>query len=148
MHSGYRSLFVALLSTLVLCLAPDLAAANPAEQASPFPLTVTDDLGVSTTFNSPPQRIVSLNPGLTEITFALGAGQRVIAVDTFSEYPPEAKAIQPRLTTYPSPSIETIVSLKPDLVLSLAERDEDLAQLRAQGVPVVKLLPRDYDAGV
>jgi iron complex transport system substrate-binding protein len=135
-------------------LVPGSAAAQPASQTTPlqaaetFPLSITDDLGVSTTFSAPPQRIVSLNPGLTEITFALGAGDRLVAVDTFSEFPPEAKAVQPRLTTYPGPSIETIVSLRPDLVLSLAERDDDVALLRRQGLPVLKLLPRDYDAAV
>ncbi|MGI9145406.1 MAG: ABC transporter substrate-binding protein, partial [Chloroflexota bacterium] len=93
-------------------------------------------------------RIISLNPGLTEITFALGKGNRLVAVDTYSDYPPEAKSIQPRLTTYPSPSSETIIGLKPDLVLSLAERDEDLLPIRRQGIPVLKLLPRDFEATV
>jgi len=113
-----------------------------------FPFVITDDAGVTSTFAAPPQRIVSLNPGLTEITFALGKGNRLVAVDTYSDYPPEAKSIQPRLTTYPSPSSETIIGLKPDLVLSLAERDEDLLPIRRQGIPVLKLLPRDFDATV
>jgi iron complex transport system substrate-binding protein len=119
-----------------------------AQQSAEFPLTIVDDAGVSTTFATSPQRIVSLNPGLTEITFALGAGSRLVGVDTFSDYPPEAGAVQPRLTTYPSPSIETIVGLKPDVVLSLAERDDDLAQIRRQGIPVLKLFPKDFDATV
>ena len=109
-------------------------------------MTITDDSGVATTFTAPPKRIVSLNPGLTEIAFDVNAGDRLVAVDSFSNYPDAAKGIQPRLTTYPSLSVETIVDLSPDLVLSLADRDEDLAQLRRQGVPVLKLLPRDYDA--
>jgi iron complex transport system substrate-binding protein len=125
---------------------PLTAAAQP--QTATFPLTITDDAGVASTFAAPPQRIVSLSPGLTEITFAVGAGNRLVAVDTFSDFPPEAKTIQPRLVTYPAPSIETIVSLKPDVVLSLAERDDDVAQIRRQGIPVLKLLPRDFDAAV
>jgi iron complex transport system substrate-binding protein len=137
---------IALATALLLSLgvAPYAAAA----QQSAFPFSITDDAGVSTTFAAPPQRIVSLSPGLTEITFAVGAGNRLVAVDSFSEYPPEAKTIQPRLITYPSPSIETLVSLKPDVVLSLAERDDDIAQIRRQGIPVLKLLPRDFDATV
>jgi iron complex transport system substrate-binding protein len=119
-----------------------------AQGSAAFPLTITDDAGVSTTFASAPQRIVSLSPGLTEITFALGAGNRLVAVDTYSVYPPAANAVQPRLATYPGPSIETIVGLKPDLVVALAQRDEDLAQIRSQGIPVVKLFPRDFDATV
>jgi hypothetical protein len=43
-------------------------------------------------------------------------------------------------------SIETVVSLRPDLVLSLADSDDAVAQLRQQGLPVLKLLPRDFDA--
>jgi iron complex transport system substrate-binding protein len=69
-----------------------------------------------------------------------------VAVDTYSNFPPQAKSVEPRLTTYPSPPIETIVSLTPDVVLSLADRDEDLTLIRRQGVRVLKLFPRDFDA--
>ena len=135
------------LLVLLLFAPPAAPLARAQQPPSPFfPLTITDDSGTTTTFGATPQRIVSLNPGLTEITFALGAGNRLVAVDTFSDFPPEARAVQPRLTTYPSPSIETIVSLKPDVVLSLADRDEDLAQLRRQGIPVLKIFPKDFDA--
>jgi len=120
------------------------AQAEPAD----FPMIITDDSGTSVTFAAHPQRVVSLNPGLTEITFALGHGDLLVAVDSYSDYPLEAKDIQPRLTTYPSPSIETLVSLKPDLVLTLAERDDDIAQIRRQGIPVLKLFPKDFDAAV
>src|SRR5207248_8194603 len=129
-----------------LLLPVSVAPVSAQPTAAGFPMTITDDSNVATVFNAPPQRIVSLNPGLTEITFAVGAGERLVAVDSFSIYPDAAKSIQPRLTTYPSVSIETIVSLKPDVVLSLAERDDDIVQLRRQGVPVLKLLPRDYDS--
>src|ERR1700730_13559614 len=139
-----RKLFASCLTALALLLPQQAVWAQ--QPAPGFPLSLTDDAGVTTTFAATPQRIVSLNPGLTEITFALGAGNRLVAVDTFSDYPPDAKNVQPRLTTYPSPSAETIVGLKPDLVLALAERDEDLAQIRGQGIPVLKLFPRDFDA--
>jgi iron complex transport system substrate-binding protein len=114
-------------------------------QAS-YPVTVTDDAGVQTTFTAPPQRIVSLNPGHTETVFALGAGDRLVAVDSFSNYPAEAQQIQPRLVTFPTLSVETVIALRPDLVLALVENDDVLGQIRGQGVPVLKLLPRDYDA--
>ncbi len=142
-----RTLFAA-LGTLALLLPQAMAPAFAAQQPTQFPFSVTDDSGVTTTFAAPPQRIVSLSPGLTEITFAVGAGDRLVAVDTYSDYPPEAKSIQPRLTTYPHPSIETLISLKPDVVLSLADPDEDVATMRRQGLKVLKLLPRDFDAAV
>jgi iron complex transport system substrate-binding protein len=142
-----RQIALAALSSLMLLL-PYGVPARAAQQSTPFPLTITDDAGIATTFAAPPQRIVSLNPGLTEIVFAVGAGNRLVAVDSFSEYPPEAKNVQPRLTTYPSPSAETIVGLQPDLVLSLADKDEDLALIRRQGIPVLKLFPRTFDEAV
>ena len=137
------SLFRSLAVAALLSLLPGVGHAQSA-----FPLTLTDDTGATATFSAPPQRIISLSPGLTEITFALGHGDQLVAVDTYSTYPPEAKEIQPRLTTYPNPSLEAIVGLKPDLVLSLADREEDLALIRAQGIPVLKLLPKDFDAAV
>jgi iron complex transport system substrate-binding protein len=133
--------------TLVALLAAVGCRAAPA-RADSFPLTITDDAGIATTFSQPPGRIVSLNPGLTEIVFALGAGNRLVAVDRFSNYPPEAQNVQPRLDTYPSPSVETIVALKPDLVLSLADREDTLDQLRQQGIPVLKLVPSTFDETV
>ncbi|HEY1298166.1 MAG TPA: helical backbone metal receptor [Chloroflexota bacterium] len=137
---------LALATLLLIPYGPSVARAQA--QPANFPLTITDDSGVSTTFAAPPQRVVSLNPGLTEITFALGHGDSLIAVDTYSDYPPEAKNIQPRLTAFPNPSVEAIVALQPDVVLTLAESDDVIAQLRAQGIPVVKMFPRDYDATV
>lgn len=133
------------LAALVLqATAPAAHAAAP----TTYPLTVVDDSGVSATFKAPPQRIVSLNPGYTEIVFALGAGGRVVAVDTYSEYPPEAAAVKQRLNSYPTVSVETVVGLKPDLVLSLVESDQAVAQIRQQGIPVLKLFPKDFDATV
>lgn len=129
-------------------LAQDAQPVPPTTTTTSFPLTVTDDAGVATTFRAAPRRIVSLNPGHTESIFALGAGDRVVGVDVFSTYPPEAGAVQPRLTTYPRPSIEAIVNLQPDLVVALVESEDTLAPLRQLGVPVLKLFPRDFDATV
>lgn len=143
-----RRIALSALGSLLLLLPQAGSPVWAQLQPTQFPLSITDDSGFTSTFATPPQRIVSFNPGLTEITFALGAGGRLVAVDTYSDYPPEARNVQPRLNTYPGPSIETIVALKPDVVLSLAERDEDVAQIRRQGIPVIKLLPRDFDATV
>lgn len=138
---------------LVLALVPFLAPATapPAvalaqEADTTFPLTVTDDAGRQTTFTAPPRRIVSLSPGYTETLFALGAGDRLVAVDSYSDFPAEAAAISTRLPTYPTISVETIVGLQPDLVVSLIESDDVLDQLRQSGIPVLKLFPRDFDA--
>jgi iron complex transport system substrate-binding protein len=143
-----RRTVLAALGSVLLWLPPVVSPASARQQPTQFPLSITDDNGITSTFAASPRRVVSLSPGLTEITFALGAGARLVAVDTYSDYPPEAMSVQPRLNSYPSPSIETIVGLKPDVVLSLADPDEAMAQLRGQGVPVIKLFPRDFDATV
>jgi iron complex transport system substrate-binding protein len=144
LHSLIR--LVAVLALFSGSFAAQVARAQTTP--SDFPLSITDDSGTTTTFAAPPRRIVSLSPGLTEITFALGHGGDLVAVDSYSDYPPEAKDVQPRLNTYPNPSVETIVSLQPDVVLSLADSDDSIAQMRAQGIPVLKVLPRDFDAAV
>jgi iron complex transport system substrate-binding protein len=101
-----------------------LPAATPLPPtASPLPATATPSSvmvvdSAKRTVNIPgvPQRIVSLAPSTTEIAFALGLGKRVVAVDTYSDYPAETKDL-PKLKTFPV-SLEQLVSFKPDLVLA------------------------------
>jgi len=80
-----------------------------------------------------PQRIVSLTPALTEILFAVGAGDRVVGVTEFCDFPPEAKA-KPKVGGYVNPSVEAALALRPDLVLvspGPGNRDAALAMRRA-----------------
>ena len=90
-------------------------------------------LGMATAGAAPAAtlRIVSTAPSLTEILFALGLGERVVGVTTYCNYPEEARRV-PRIGTYIQPNLETIVSLRPDLVviesnpIRLGERLEGL----------------------
>jgi len=104
---------------------------------SPYPLTVTDSLGRSVTLRSEPRRIVSMLPSNTEIVFALGAGARVVGVDDFSNYPPEAARL-PRLGNLFNPGVEAIVASRPDLVL-LQRQPELAGTLTAAGLTVVSI---------
>ena len=63
-----------------------------------------------------PQRIVSTTPSITEMLFALGAGDRVVGVTDYCHFPPEA-ANRPHIGTYMQPNMEVIASLTPDLVV-------------------------------
>ena len=91
--------------------------------AAPASVTVTDDANRSVTITGAPQRIVSLAPSTTEIAFALGLGSRVIAVDTYSDYPAAAKNL-PKITTFPL-NLEQVVALKPDLILAAGIQSPD-----------------------
>lgn len=80
-----------------------------------------------------PQRIVSLTPALTEILFAVDAGDRVVGVTEYCDYPPQAKS-RPKVGGYVNPSVEAVMALKPDLVLvspGPGNRDAALAMRRA-----------------
>ncbi len=117
-----------------------LVAVAPADAAL---LTVVDDAGRSVVFNDPPQRIMALAPSNTEIVFALGAEDRVVAVDQWSDYPPAAKA-KPRISPL-NPSLEQIVRLSPDLILSARGGAEPLLPLERQGIKVMIFAPRTLD---
>jgi len=63
-----------------------------------------------------PKRIVSLAPSMTEIMFALGLGENIVGVTTFCDYPEEAKK-KPKIGGMSNPSLEAVLSLKPDIVV-------------------------------
>lgn len=89
-----------------------LATATPA----PAPVTILDDAGRTVTLAAPPARIVTSAPSATELAFALGLGDAVVAVDKYSNYPPEA-ASKASIGSYIEPDLEAIVGARPDLVL-------------------------------
>jgi iron complex transport system substrate-binding protein len=76
----------------------------------------------------PPKRIISLIPAVTEMLFAIGAGDQVVAVSSFDRYPPEVSKLQ-RVGALLDPDIERILSLHPDLVVVYASQSDLRAQL-------------------
>ena len=85
---------------------------------------------------SPSHRVVTLSPNLTEIVFAIGAGDQLVATDDFSDTPPAAKR-RPKVGGV-QPSLERIVAAKPDLVLapSSANYTALSAALKANRIPL------------
>ncbi len=81
------------------------------------PITVTDDEQRLLSLNAPAKRIVSLSPHATELLFAAGATDQVIATVSFSDYPEQAKSIT-RIGSFQKIDIERLVSLQPDLVVA------------------------------
>jgi iron complex transport system substrate-binding protein len=84
------------------------------------------------------RRIVSLAPSSTEILYAVGAGDRVVGVDQYSDWPPAAAAV-PRVGSDLNPSVERILALKPDVVfIATSANSRELPQeLERLGVRVV-----------
>jgi iron complex transport system substrate-binding protein len=103
----------------------------------PFPVTVTRSDGIDLTLESPPERVVSLSAGATEIFFAIGAGDRIAAVEIFSDYPPEALDL-PRVDAF-QPDPEAIVAHDPDLVLIIYNANDIVSTLDGLGVPALYL---------
>ena len=100
-------------------------------------ISVIDSTGATLTLGQPAQRIVSLTPHLTELLFAVGAGEQLVGTVDYSDYPAAALKI-PRVGAYNSISFEAIVNLSPDLVLAWRSGNggEMIARLRALGLPV------------
>ena len=105
-------------------------------------LQVRDDRGQTVSFERAPQRIVSVLPSLTEMVCELGQCQRLVGVDRYSNHPESVRAL-PRVGGGLDPNVESIVALKPDLVL-LATSSPAAGRLQALGIKVVALEPKSY----
>jgi iron complex transport system substrate-binding protein len=117
---------------------------SPGPAAGGFPVTVDAENG-EVTIQTRPERIVSLSPSTTEILFAIGAGDQVVAVDEFSTYPETAPITD--LSGY-DPNIEAVVGYQPDLVLVSNDSNDLVASLEALDVPVmVNGAPSDLEGG-
>ena len=108
-------------------------------------VVVTDDLGRAVRLASPPARVVSIAPSNTEILYALGAGDRLVAVNEWSDYPPEARR-KPQIRGM-RPSLEQLVALRPELILLMNGMEDLISQYEGRGMSVLVIAPRDV-AGV
>jgi iron complex transport system substrate-binding protein len=105
-------------------------------------IVLRDDRQVDVTLSQPPLRIVSLLPSLTETVCALGQCQKLVGVDRYSNWP-ERVAQLPRMGGGIDPNIESVVALKPDLVL-MATSARGAERLQALGLKVLALEPRTH----
>ena len=108
--------------------------------AAAFPTTVTDFQNRSVTVAQRPERIVSIGPSITEFVFALGAGPRVVGADDFSDEPAAAKQLEK--VGGIKVNFEKVVSLKPDLVLSVKFSDGTIEKLASAGLLVLVVDPQ------
>ena len=139
-----RSLFVLLLvlSACGAAVTPSasLQSASPSAAPVAFPATLTDFQNRSVTVPTRPERIVSIGPSITEFLFALGAGPRVVGVDDFSDEPAAAGKLE-RVGGI-KVNFEKVVSLRPDLVLSVKFSDGTIERLAGAGLLVLVVDPQ------
>jgi cobalamin transport system substrate-binding protein len=139
--------FFALLIVAVTACGATVAPTSPTTQqpsaaavAPSFPTTVADFQNRSVTIPRRPERIVSIGPSITEFLFALGAGPRVVGVDDYSDEP--AAASQVEKVGGIKVNFEKVVSLQPDLVLSVKFSDGTIEKLASAGLLVLVVDPQ------
>ena len=123
-----------------------MAALLCAAAAHAHPLQVVDDRGVRIDLPGPAQRIISLAPHITELLFAAGAGDRIVGVIEYSNYPEAAKRL-PRVGDTRALDLERIVALRPDLVIVWLKGSPQtqLDVLTALRLPIYYNEPRALD---
>jgi len=111
----------------------DTPEPTPTESAPP--LVVADSDGFELELSEPATRIVSFSPGATEILFAIGAGDQVVAADEFSNYPAAAADLE--RVSYSAPDPEQVLAFDPDLVILATQQQQSVEQLRGLGLTVL-----------
>lgn len=130
----------------ILCLSLILLTLAGLTSASAQDLserTVTDDRGKQISFAKPPKRIVSLLPSLTETVCALGACDRLVGTDRFSNWPMHVEGL-PKLGGLEDIQVERLYALNPDLVL-LAASHRVIERLESLGLTVLALESRSLE---
>lgn len=107
---------------------------------------ITDEANREVRIYGQIERVISLAPNLTEIIYAIGAGDRLVGNTTYCDYPEQAKSIQKVGDTL-QPNIERILALRPNLIfISTSSQLEAFArQLNDHGIPVYVSDPHDLE---
>jgi iron complex transport system substrate-binding protein len=139
----YLKVFLPFLLSLAIFLSP--ACSQKTETPTKAAIEVTDQLGRTIRLDTLPQRIISIAPANTEILYALGIENRIVAVTDYCNYPPEVKD-KSSVGGFSTPNIEKIVALTPDLVLAAPIHEvQIIPQLEAKGINVLALTPTTID---
>lgn len=105
-----------------------------------------DDTGKKLCLSAPARRVITLSPGATELIFAAGAGDRVMAVVNYSDYPPAALEL-PLIGSHTRVDMEALIALNPDLVVTWVTGNPpaQVELLQELGVPTFAIEPRTFE---
>lgn len=138
---------------MIFCLLAVVAAAGcaarvespPAPAATGFPMQLIDQAGNTVSIGHLPQKIVSLAPSNTEIVYALGLQDRLVAGTEYDDYPQEARS-KPKIGGYSTVDIEKVVAFQPDLVLAADTHANTVTpELSRLGITTLTLAPKSLD---
>jgi iron complex transport system substrate-binding protein len=135
------------ISTAAPTASPTAAPTASPTPVAEFPAALTDDEGTAVDIPAQPEKIVSLTPATTEIVYAVGAGDRLVATDDSSDFPTEATAL-PHVATFSSVDVEKIVASGADLVIAggLGFTPADaITKLRDLKIPVLVVYAPSVD---
>ena len=138
--------FLVFLGALLLAVAFACSPAPTPTQGDSSTVQLKDDAGRLVSVPQHVDRVITLAPNLTEIVFAIGAGDRLVGDTTYCDYPPEAKKVTKVGDTL-HPSLERIIALKPQVVLiSTASQLETFTQqLQNQNIVIFVTDPHDLE---
>lgn len=140
--ANFRYTITVVLFLIFVFFVPDLTLADE------FPVAIVDDFDREITMEEKPERIISLAPSMTELLFALGLEDEVVGVTTLVDYPEKAM-LKEKIGTIVEPSVEKIISLKPDLVLAAAiNKEETIIQLRQLGIKIAGFNPHNIKESI
>jgi iron complex transport system substrate-binding protein len=131
-----------LISLLILFL----CSPTPGSASTPSFSTWVDEVGREVAVPSPPRRIVSLAPNITEILFSLGLDGEIVGVSIHCNFPDRAET-KVRVGSYISLDFERILSLKPDLIIAtgVGNTREMVDRLERFGFPVYVIFPKTFN---
>lgn len=129
------------MKTLLIILLLLILSVSPLSAA-----TFTDAVGRQVILSEPPQRIISLSPNVTEILFALGAEDKLVAVSDACTWPQEATEL-PNIGSYADPSLEQMLLMRPHLVFAAADMNRPalVKRLESFNIPVYVVYPRTVE---
>jgi iron complex transport system substrate-binding protein len=137
---------VFLLLLVAIFLSTACKTENPQVPTEVKMRDIADDLGRKIKIPEKVERVVSLAPNLTENIFAVGAGDRLVGVTIYCNYPEDAKKIS-KVGDTMTPNMETIIALKPQIVfVSTASQIETFTKtLESQNITVFVTNPKDLN---
>ena len=112
------------MQAIIMCAALAASSMSVLADEVSYPLTLTGTDGTEITIDEEPEKIVSMGPNMTEILYAIGAGDKLVGRTDYCDYPAAVSEVE-SVGSISNADIEKILSLEPDLVLASTHFSDD-----------------------